>query len=61
MEQGDRPPYIPEKFRDDSLKSKKVMAKKPQKFDAPGNNNSELDNQIALLSDKDIPKPDENL
>ena len=59
---GTDPPYIPAKFGDDTLKPSKVMDEKLQKFDAwkNNNNNRKLDNQISLLSNKDIPKPDEN-
>ena len=41
---GTDPPYIPDKFGDDSLKPKKVMTKKPQKLTV-NNNNKKTDEQ----------------
>ena len=53
---GTDPPYIPEQFRDDSLKSKKVAAKNPQKLTVKNNkNNNNKNTDETLQEQKDIP------
>jgi hypothetical protein len=50
---GPNPPYIPAKFGEDSLKPKKVMAKKPQKLTVHNNNNKNNTDE-TVQEQKDI-------